>query len=213
MPRVTTTLAAFAVAVASVAAVGVSREMVRAASEPAACPRTYRLDLGASLDTIGSGRYACPGCDGAITDGERLAAAGQPLGPLWAVVRDADDPSRVLWEGELPPTSSPATRATIVALCAPPPYIVHLDWRQSDVALDAWLCPNSPWQHRVELRHFEAHGRRVPLPVSWRVWRCEAARELGGVICAVHCWLEDCDPDPTPHCATETPKQTPTPAP
>jgi len=210
MHRRATIAIAIAFAATSVtSALGAHGEVARAASEPTACPRAWRLDLGASLDTIGPGRYACPGCDGAITDGERMSAAGNPLGPLGAVVVAADDPTRVLWEGELPPTNSPATRATIVTLCVPPPYEVRLAEVESVDELDAWLCPNSPWSRRIEARHFDAHGRRVPLPVGWRLWRCDDERVLGGVICAVHCWLGGtCDPE---MCTRPTPAPPPAP--
>ena len=118
--------------------------LASAASDTATCTRTWRLDLGASLDTVGAGRYECPGCDGAITDGERMSAAGQPLQPQRVIVTVAGDESRILWDGMLDVAASPVIIRNSVVFPAPfgPSRPVMPGRTSNETSLTATTLPN-----------------------------------------------------------------------
>jgi len=139
-------------------------------------PPTWTLTLKAFPDTVGVNGYACPGCDGVFSDGDRIAAAGRPLQPLLVAVTEPGNAQNTYWIGLIDRSrESNLELQTEVVLHVPPPYQVNL------ITVNPFgytLCPNSRPAFVATQDDFDAtSGTGRPdsgrsLRKSWYFWSC-----------------------------------------
>ena len=146
------------------------------------CETRYRLELHAFPDTVGSSGQACQGCDGIYSSGDRMAAAWCGIEPARVRVTAGNDPTNVLWEGDLAVSRLGDARASIT-LCVPPPWNVEM---VSGGTGCLTLCPNTPALRALEQADVDGmsgtrRGAGRVAEVRWSFSKCPEFRWIGKV--------------------------------
>jgi hypothetical protein len=128
---------------------------------PTATPCTgerWRIQVHVFPDDVGGGivrwppRRAISGCDGFFTDGDRLAATGHGIDPVWVVVTNAAG-TAVLDSKVFGRQGANVDATNLFTLCQPPPYVVQLVTTRQRSRV---LCPDQPHLRLLTDAHFTA---------------------------------------------------------
>ncbi len=146
---------------------------------PTETSERWRVSLRAFPDTVGRGGYACTGCDGVLSSGDTMGAAGAPLEPLLAAITEPGNAQNVYWIGQLDRQNESQAAVYVEAVLAvPPPYEVRLITTDP---LGYVLCPNSPGVFFLTQEDFDeiaggAGGGGRHQARDWFFWRCRGPR-------------------------------------
>lgn len=107
---------------------------------PAACApgKAWWLQVMVFPDTVGSGGYRCPGCNGTWDGGDHWQLVDGRVPPATLIVADAA--GTPLWIGDVTAGATRGPARANIQLCAPPPYRVTLAKPPAGYV----ACPNSP---------------------------------------------------------------------